>query len=91
MGTPLKNLIDLASAAKIYKVSKATIYRWVKDDKIKSMRYNGKKHYDLDALQQAHDSRHRIWHFLKVWETVSYIGIFVLEKALLLERAASWS
>ena len=60
VGTRLKNVIDLESAAKIYKVSKATIYRWIKDDKIKSMRYNGKKHYDLDALQKAHDSRHRI-------------------------------
>jgi len=51
-------VIDLESAAKIYQVSKATIYRWVKDDNIQFVRYNGKRHYDLDALQNAHDTRH---------------------------------
>ena len=85
------SLISVDEAVRIYQVSAATVYRWAKEDNLWFVKYNGKKHYDLDALQQAHDSRHRIWHFLKVWETVSYIGISVLEKALLLERAASWS
>ena len=56
----MNNLIDLQSAVKIYRVSESTIYRWVKEDKIKSIKIKGKKHYDLDALQHARDSRHRI-------------------------------
>jgi predicted site-specific integrase-resolvase len=55
----LNNLINITSAAKIYRVAESTIYRWVKEDKIKSIRIKGQKNYDLDALQKAYDSRHR--------------------------------
>jgi hypothetical protein len=34
------------------------MYRWIKQDKIAYKAINGKKYYDIDALQNAYEKRH---------------------------------
>jgi excisionase family DNA binding protein len=55
-----RSLISVEEATRIYKVSTATVYRWAKEDKLWFVKLNGKKHFDLDTLQRAFNSRHRI-------------------------------
>jgi len=52
-----KGLINAYDAALIYKVSQATIYRWVKNDKITPIPHDGKFYYEVDALQNAYEKR----------------------------------
>ena len=55
-----RTLISVEEATRIYKVSTATVYRWAKEDKLWFVKLDGKKHFDLDTLQRAFNSRHRI-------------------------------
>ena len=51
-------MLTLSEATKVFKVSVPTMYRWIKQDKIPHVVVNGKKHYDIDTLQNAYEKRH---------------------------------
>jgi len=51
-------VLTLQEAAKLFKVSKPTIYRWVAQDEISYQIINGIKHFDIDELQNAYQIRH---------------------------------
>lgn len=51
-------MLNLKEAMQIFKVSQATIYRWAKQDKIKSKIIGGARYYDIDDLQNAYEKRH---------------------------------
>jgi excisionase family DNA binding protein len=53
-------VLTLEEAAQVFKVSKPTIYRWAKQDKVKSRIVNGIKYYDIDGLQNAFEKRHSL-------------------------------
>jgi excisionase family DNA binding protein len=53
-------VLTIEEAAQIFKVSKPTIYRWAKQDKIKSRIVNGIRYYDIDGLQNAFEKRHTL-------------------------------
>ena len=53
-------MLTLKEAMKVFKVSQPTIYRWVKQDKIKSKIIGGARYYDIDDLQNAYQKRHLI-------------------------------
>lgn len=51
-------MLTLKEAMKVFKVSQATIYRWIKQDAITSKVIGGVKYYDIDKLQNARQKRH---------------------------------
>lgn len=51
-------VLTLLEATQVYKVSVPTMYRWIKQDAIPYKVMNGKKHYEIDALQNAYEKRH---------------------------------
>lgn len=51
-------MLTFREAMKIFKVSQATLYRWIREDGIKAKDYWGQKMYDLDTLQDSYDKRH---------------------------------
>jgi predicted site-specific integrase-resolvase len=50
-------MLTFKEAMAIFKVSQATLYRWIREDGIKSKEYWGQKMYDLDTLQESFDKR----------------------------------
>jgi hypothetical protein len=53
-------MLTLKEAISIYKISQATMYRWIKQDKIPSKIIGGARYYDIDKLQNAYEKRHAI-------------------------------
>ena len=51
-------VITIDEAMKIFKVSRPTVYRWIKRYKIKSYTDGGIRYFDIDGLQNAHKLRH---------------------------------
>jgi DNA-binding transcriptional MerR regulator len=51
-------MLTIDEAMKIFKVSRPTIYRWVKHYAVKSKSLDGVRYFDIDGLQHAHESRH---------------------------------
>jgi DNA-binding transcriptional MerR regulator len=51
-------VLTLKEAMQVFKVSQATIYRWAKQDGIKSKIIGGARYYDIDDLQNAYLQRH---------------------------------
>ena len=51
-------MLTLLEATRVFKVSVPTMYRWIKQDAIAHKLVNGKKHYDIDTLQNAYEKRH---------------------------------
>lgn len=52
-------MLTIEEASKFFKVSLQTIYRWIREDKIKVKYELGYRFVDLDDLQNAYDSRHK--------------------------------
>ena len=53
-------MLTLKEAMRLYKISQATIYRWIKQDRIKSKMIGGAKYFDIDDLQNAYEKRHTL-------------------------------
>ena len=51
-------MITIDEAMKLFKVSRPTIYRWIKHYGIKAKSIDGVRYFDIDGLQHAHESRH---------------------------------
>ena len=51
-------MLTIDEAMKIFKVSRPTIYRWIKHYAVKSKSIDGVRYFDIDGLQHAHESRH---------------------------------
>jgi excisionase family DNA binding protein len=51
-------VLTIDEAAKLFKVSKPTIYRWAQKDAIKTRIVDGVRYYDIDGLQSAFEKRH---------------------------------
>jgi predicted site-specific integrase-resolvase len=51
-------VLTLKEAIKVFKVSQATMYRWIKKDAIKCKIIGGLRYYDIDELQNAYQKRH---------------------------------
>jgi len=51
-------MLTIDEAMKLFKVSRPTIYRWIKHYGVKSKVINGVRYFDIDGLQNAHESRH---------------------------------
>lgn len=52
-------MITFREAMKLFKVSQATLYRWIREDGIQAQDYWGQKMYDYDTLAQSYDKRHK--------------------------------
>lgn len=52
-------MLTIKEAARLYKVSIPTIYRWIQQDKITKQVQLGVVYYSVDALQKAYESRHK--------------------------------
>ena len=44
---------------KLFKVSQATLYRWIREDGIAAQDYWGQKMYDYDTLVASYEKRHK--------------------------------
>ncbi len=53
-------MLTLREAMGLFKISQATAYRWIKQDKIPSKVIGGARYYDIDKLQNAYEKRHAI-------------------------------
>jgi DNA-binding transcriptional MerR regulator len=53
-------VLTIEEAAKLFKVSKPTIYRWIAQDEISYRIINDIKHFDIDQLQNAYQIRHSL-------------------------------
>lgn len=51
-----KRLLDAKSAAKYLSISRALLYQWVSKDRIKSVRINGRRLFDVHDLDLFVDS-----------------------------------
>lgn len=51
-------MVTIEEAAHLFKVSKPTVYRWVKHYAIKSRIVDGVRYLDIDGLQHAYESLH---------------------------------
>lgn len=51
-------MLTIEEAAKFFRVSLQTIYRWIREDGIKIKYELGYRFVQIDDLQNAHDSRH---------------------------------
>lgn len=51
-------MLTFREAMQIFRVSQATLYRWIREDNIPATEYYGQKMYDLDTLQDSYDKRH---------------------------------
>lgn len=51
-------MLTIEEAAKYFRVSLQTIYRWIREDQIKVKYELGYRFVSLDALQKSHDLRH---------------------------------
>lgn len=51
-------MLTFREAMRLFKISQATLYRWIREDKIARVEYNGEKMYPIDTLWQAYDKRH---------------------------------
>ena len=53
-------MLTVEEAAKMYRVSLQTIYRWVREDNIKVKYELGYRFIDVDGLENAYNSRHNV-------------------------------
>lgn len=53
-------MLTIKEAIRLYKVSQATLYRWIKQDGIKSKMIGGARYFDIDDLQNAYEKRHTL-------------------------------
>lgn len=51
-------MLTIEEAAKFFRVSLQTIYRWIREDGIKVKYELGYRFVQIDDLQNAHDLRH---------------------------------
>lgn len=51
-------MLTINEAMKLFKVSRPTIYRWIRDYKVKSRTIDGVRYFDIDGLQHAYELRH---------------------------------
>lgn len=51
-------MLTIEESAKYFQVSIQTIYRWIREDKIKVKYELGYRFVDVDDLQSAYDKRH---------------------------------
>lgn len=51
-----KRLLNVKAAAEYLSISRALLYQWLKKDKIKSVRINGRRLIDVHDLDQFVDS-----------------------------------
>ena len=51
-------MITINEAMKLFKVSRPTVYRWIKNYAIKSQSIDGVRYFDIDGLQHAYKLRH---------------------------------
>ena len=51
-------MLTIEEAAKFFRVSLQTIYRWIREDGIKVKYELGYRFVDVDDMQNAHDLRH---------------------------------
>lgn len=51
-------MITFREALKLFKVSQATLYRWIREDNIPATDYWGQKMYDYDTLVESYTKRH---------------------------------
>jgi len=50
-------MLTIEEAMKLFKVSRPTVYRWIKHHGVKSKIIDGVRYFDIDGLQNAHESR----------------------------------
>lgn len=51
-------MLTFKEAMGLFKVSQATLYRWIREDNIPYQIYWGQKVYDYDTLCESYDKRH---------------------------------
>jgi excisionase family DNA binding protein len=51
-------MVTIDEAMKLFKVSRPTVYRWIKRYAVKSYYDNGVRYFDIDGLQHAYKLRH---------------------------------